>query len=134
MEEKLQQFKAEAAEIGQFLAGPEAYAAPDFAEKSKRLAELNSLVVLMREIQNLKQNLIEVEALIGDPELGEMAMLDKAETEKKLAQKEQELEEKLMPRDPNDEKPVIIEIRAGAGGDEASLFAGELYRMVNRMG
>lgn len=134
MEEKIQQFELEASEIERFLAGPEAYAAPDFAEKSKRLAELNSLVGLMREIQNLKQNLAEVEALIGDPELGEMAALDKAETEQKLVQKEQELEEKLIPRDPNDEKPVLIEIRAGAGGDEASLFASELYRMYLRYG
>ena len=134
MEEKLQQFKSEAKEIEQFLAGPEAYVAPDFAEKSKRLAELNSLTALLQDIQNLKQNLREVEGLINDPELGEMAILDKVETEKKLAQKEQELEEKLMPRDPNDEKPVLIEIRAGAGGDEASLFAAELYRMYVRYG
>ena len=58
MEEKLQQFELEASEIEQFLAHPEAYAAPDFAEKSKRLAELNSLVVLMREILRDRKSVV----------------------------------------------------------------------------
>ena len=67
-----------------------------------------------------------------DSELAEMTRLDIEENQKKIEELTSSLEEKLMPRDPDDDKPVIMEIRAGAGGDEASLFASELYRMYLR--
>ncbi len=127
-----QKFEAERAEIEQFLAGPEAYAAPDFAEKSRRLAELNEILGLAQQIEKAKKDLAEATELVNDPELGEMAREDIRALELKITDWNMKLEEKLIPRDPDDDKPAIFEIRAGAGGDEASLFAGELYRMYVR--
>ncbi len=131
---ELEKYETEMAEIEKFLAEPEAYSSPDFAARSKRLSELNSLVGLMREIMSLEENLVEAESLVNDPDLGELARADIEEISQKLEAKRVELDEKLMPRDPDDDKPAIVEIRAGAGGDEASLFAGELYRMYLRYG
>ena len=127
-----QQLEQEKAKIEQFLAQPEAYAAADFAEKSRRLAEINEILELKRAQEQAAKNLAEAQALVDDPDLGELA---RADVEKWTAEQErlaQELEEKLLPHDPADDKPAIMEIRAGAGGDEASLFAGELYRMYAR--
>lgn len=129
MEEKLKKYQAEAAQIEQFLAGPDAYAHPDFAAKSRRLSELNEITALIKEILKLQANLKSAEALAADPELAELAKSDIDTTQSELAQKTSQLEELLLPKDPNDDKVAIVEIRAGAGGDEASLFAGELYRM-----
>ena len=127
-----QQLEQEKTEIEQFLAQPEAYAATDFAEKSRRLAEINEILELKRAQEQATKNLAEAQALVDDLDLGELA---RADVEKWTAEQErlaQELEEKLLPHDPADDKPAIMEIRAGAGGDEASLFAGELYRMYVR--
>ena len=127
-----QQLEQEKAKIEQFLAQPEAYAAADFAERSRRLAEINEILELKQAQEQAAKNLAEVQALVDDPDLGELA---RADVEKWTAEQErlaQELEEKLLPHDPADDKPAIMEIRAGAGGDEASLFAGELYRMYVR--
>lgn len=127
-----QKFENEKVEIETFLAQPEAYASPDFAEKSRRLAEINGILDLAREIEQAKRNLEEATELVNDPELGEMAREDVRILGLKVDELSAELEEKLLPHDPADDKPAIMEIRAGAGGDEASLFAGELYRMYVR--
>lgn len=127
-----QKFENEKVEIEAFLAQPEAYASPDFAEKSRRLAEINGILDLAREIEQAKRNLEEATELVNDPELGEMAREDVRILGLKVEELSAELEEKLLPHDPADDKPAIMEIRAGAGGDEASLFAGELYRMYVR--
>ncbi len=119
-------------EIEAFLATPDAYASSDFAEKSRRLAEINTILELKKEIETSEQNLAEAKALAEDPELGELARADVETLTAKIAEKKAELEEILLPHDPADDKPAIMEIRAGAGGDEASLFAGELYRMYVR--
>ncbi|MBR1875453.1 peptide chain release factor 1 [Candidatus Saccharibacteria bacterium] len=132
MEFNLNKYEEEAKEINDFLARPDAYSGPDFAKKSKRLAELNEILDLGKNLVNLKKNLQEAEELLSDPELSEMAKADVENLTGEIEKKSAELEEKLIPRDPNDDKPVIMEIRAGAGGDEASLFAGELYRMYVR--
>ena len=125
----LQKLKDEKAEITEFLSSADAYSKPDFAAKSRRLAELDTILETAKEIENTKQKIKEAEELQNDPELGELAKADLEELNQKLPELEAKLEELLIPRDPMDDKPVIIEIRAGAGGDEASLFAGELYRM-----
>ncbi len=127
-----QKFEVEKAEIERFLAQPNAYAEPDFAEKSRRLAEIEGILGLVKEITQAEKNLETASELVHDPELGEMAQEDMRSLETKINELNVELEEKLLPHDPNDDKPVIMEIRAGAGGDEASLFAGELYRMYVR--
>ena len=125
----LQKLKDEKAEITEFLSAADAYSKPDFAAKSRRLAELDTILETAQEIDNIKQKIQEAEELQNDPELGELAKADLEELNQKLPELEAKLEGLLIPRDPLDDKPVIIEIRAGAGGDEASLFAGELYRM-----
>ncbi len=124
-----EKFEQEASEIEQWLAEPEAYAQPDFAAKSKRLAELKDIIALTTELETEEKNLEEAKRLVNDPDLGEIAREDVENLSKKVVQNQEKLAEMLLPRDPDDDKPAIIEIRAGAGGDEASLFAGELYRM-----
>lgn len=125
----LQKYKDEKKEITEFLARPDAYASPDFAAKSRRLSEVNEILDTAAAVEQLKKNIEEAKSLFSDPELGELAKVDAEEATKNLEKAEAKLEELLIPRDPDDDKPVIVEIRAGAGGDEASLFAGELYRM-----
>ena len=125
----LEKFKEELSVIDEFLARPDAYADPEFATKSKRANLLREILELSNRIEQLRKNLTEAEGLINDPELGEMAHEDVANLKQEIETDEAKLEELLIPRDPADDKPAIIEIRAGAGGDEASLFAGELHRM-----
>ena len=129
----LTDLQTERTELGEFLARPDAYNDPEFTRKNKRFSELETLIEKAREREQLTQNLAEAKELAsGGDELAELAKAEIAETEVRLAELEEELFVLLTPKDPNDEKNVIIEIRAGAGGDEASLFAAELYRMYLR--
>ena len=132
MDFNIQKYEDEVKGIMDFLAQPDAYADPEFASKSKRLSELNEILKLAKENEQLEKNIAEAEELLNDAELGEMAKNDIEVAKGKIAENTATLEEMLIPRDPNDDKPVIMEIRAGAGGDEASLFASELYRMYLR--
>ena len=132
MDEKIKSLELELTQLNQFLENPKAYLESDFAAKSKRKAEVESILDLKNEITRAEQQIKDVEAIISDPELGEMAKLEIQELTEKIAELTRQLEDKLIPRDPDDDKPVIMEIRAGAGGDEASLFAAELYRMYLR--
>ena len=125
----LSKIKTELTDIEAFLARPDAFSAPDFAAKSKRASLLREIVDLDAKITQDEANLKEAEELVNDPELGEIAKEDIKTLKTAIAENKEKLEELLIPRDPADDKPAIIEIRAGAGGDEASLFAGELYRM-----
>lgn len=123
----------EHANLGEFLASPNAYADPAFSTKNKRFTELEAIIEKATLRQTLEGQLQEAKELAsGSDELAELAKLEVSDTEEKLATLEDELFVMLAPKDPNDEKNVIIEIRAGAGGDEASLFAAELYRMYLR--
>lgn len=132
MDFNIQKYEDEVKVIMDFLAQPDAYADPEFASKSKRLSELNEILKLAKENEQLEKNIAEAEELLNDAELGEMAKNDIEVAKGKIAENTATLEEMLIPHDPNDDKPVIMEIRAGAGGDEASLFASELYRMYLR--
>ncbi|MBR5408776.1 peptide chain release factor 1 [Candidatus Saccharibacteria bacterium] len=125
----LEKLKAEKQEITDFLAKPDAYSSPDFAAKSRRLSELDEIIETADNLAKMKNDLDEAKALSNDPELGELARADVEKLTADITATEEKLEEMLIPRDPDDDKPAIFEIRAGAGGDEASLFAGELYRM-----
>ncbi|MBR3163904.1 peptide chain release factor 1 [Candidatus Saccharibacteria bacterium] len=116
---------AEREDILAFLAKPNAYSDPDFPSKNRRLSTVDDLLKLDQHRTALLDDLKTADQ---DPELA----LLKPDLEKDLAATEQKLSELLIPKDPNDDKPAIIEIRAGAGGDEASLFAGDLYRMYLR--
>ena len=103
---------------------------------SKERAELEPIIQKSEEYQKVQKSIRESKEIIGDPE-ADRELKQLAETElAELAQKEKKLEEEirilLFPKDPNDEKNVILEIRAGAGGDESSLFAQDLFRMYSR--
>ena len=129
----LEALKAERMALGDFLARPDAYGSPDFTSKNKRFSELETLITKGDKRATLEQNLRDAKELANDGgELAELAKAEITETEARLAELEEELFILLTPKDPNDEKNIIIEIRAGAGGDEASLFAAELYRMYLR--
>ena len=119
--------------MSNFLAQPDAYSSPDFTVKNKRFSELETLISKGEERENLEKNLVEAKELANEGgELAALAKLEITETEARLTELEEELFILLTPKDPNDEKNIIMEIRAGAGGDEASLFAAELYRMYLR--
>ena len=119
--------------LGDFLASPDAYSDPQFSAKNKRFSELEAIIEKVSLRDTLEQQLAEAKELAtGSDELADLAKSEVAETEQKLSALEDELFLMLAPKDPNDDKNVIMEIRAGAGGDEASLFAAELYRMYLR--
>jgi len=123
----------EKAELAEFLASPTAYNDPNFSTKNKRFTELETVLEKAQLRNNLEKNLQEAKEMLGaGGELAELAKVEISETEERLAHLEEELFVMLTPKDPNDDKNVIMEIRAGAGGDEASLFAAELYRMYLR--
>lgn len=125
---------AEKAELSAFLASPDAYADPDFSDKNKRFAELETLISLKNRQDELDRQLDEAKELSSgkDDEIAELAKTEVTDIQDELTRLDSELSALLSPKDPNDDKNVFIEIRAGAGGDEASLFASELYRMYLR--
>jgi len=124
---------AEKQALADFLASPNAYSDPDFSSKNRRFTELEGVIEKAALRLALEKKLSETKELAnGSDELAELAKLEVAETEAALENLDNELFLMLAPKDPNDEKNVIVEIRAGAGGDEASLFAAELYRMYLR--
>lgn len=126
---KLDEFKKELRELEDFLAQPDSYASDDYATKSKRAAIVREIIELNEKIERFSNNLAEAEVLVSDPELGAIAREDISRLKTEIDTAKARLDELLIPHDPTDDKPAIIEIRAGAGGDEASLFAGELHRM-----
>lgn len=123
----------EKAQLADFLASPNAYSDPEFSNKNRRFTELEGIIEKAKLRETLEAQLNEAKELAtGSDELAELAKLEVVETTEKLEKLEDELFVMLAPKDANDEKNVIIEVRAGAGGDEASLFAAELYRMYLR--
>jgi peptide chain release factor 1 len=123
----------EKSELSSFLSSPTAYSDPNFTTKNKRLNEVDRILEKALLRQKLESQLAEANELAGaDDELAEVAAQEAVEIEERLEKLENELFVMLTPKDPNDEKNIIVEIRAGAGGDEASLFAAELYRMYLR--
>lgn len=119
--------------LAEFLATPTAFSDPAFSSKNKRFTELEGIIEKVTLRDTLEHQLAEAKELAnGGDELAELAKSEIPELEQHLEQLDEELFAMLAPKDPNDEKNVIVEIRAGAGGDEASLFAAELYRMYLR--
>lgn len=129
----ISELQAEKNTLGEFLARPDAYADSDYTAKNKRFTELDGILEKATLRQTLESQLVEAKELAGGgDDLAEVAKLEIVDIEERLERLENELFVMLAPKDPNDEKNVIVEIRAGAGGDEASLFAAELYRMYLR--
>lgn len=104
------------------------------AQLGKERAEIEPLVQKGREYRQVLENLAQAHELANgdDAEMAELATLEIAELEPRVQQLEHGIKTMLLPKDPRDERNVIVEIRAGAGGDEAGIFAADLYRMYNR--
>jgi peptide chain release factor 1 len=101
---------------------------------AKSIREIEDTVVKYRELRAAQQGLAEAKAMLAeqDPDLREMAAEEIAGLEPRAAELEENLRILLLPHDPNDDKNVILELRAGTGGDEASLFCAEIFRMYTR--
>jgi len=118
--------------IAKVLSDPNAYALPDYATTARRNIELEKIINLFDLYHKVSDQIDSNRSVLNDPELGLLAKEELTDLEGKLLKLDKELKSLLIPTDPNDNKDVVVEIRAGAGGDEASLFAGELYRMYVR--
>jgi peptide chain release factor 1 len=130
----LEQLKAEQQELTDFLSRPDAFNDPHFTKKTKRLNELATVIEVAERQATVSNHIQEATQLArGDDELAELAKAELPDMEREYAELDETLFDLLTPKDPNDEKDVIVEIRAGAGGDEASLFGAELYRMYSRL-
>lgn len=116
------------------LSSPDAYNDPKIGEKNRRRAELEEIVSALDKKAELTKQLSDANDLLrgNDAEMSELAKAEIPELEQKISDVEEKLTELLTPKDPNDHKNAVLEIRAGAGGDEASLFAAELLRMYLR--
>ena len=135
MWEKLEGIENRYEEIAQRMADPEVVSDPDrLAELAREHAELEELVTLYRQYRQARTELEQAESLLddSDPELRELAEAEVARLREHLDDLEAQLRQLLLPRDPRDQRDVIVEIRAGTGGEEAGLFAADLYRMYTR--
>ncbi|MCI0472561.1 MAG: peptide chain release factor 1, partial [Ignavibacteria bacterium] len=136
MFDKLEKVKSRYYEISELLAKPETINdQKEFRTLSKEYSGLTDIVNAYDNYLNLKKEFEENKDLMynsGDAELKELAKEEVDRLSAEIEQSENEIKELLIPKDPNDEKNAILEIRAGTGGDEASLFAAELLRMYNR--
>jgi len=134
--QKLDQIEARYDELTQQISSPEVHndsarfqkLARTHAELAEVVAKYRAWKQIEKDLRGTKQMLIEAE----DAEMKQLAHDEEHQLEARKDQVERELKVLLLPRDPNDEKNVILEIRAGTGGDEAALFAGELFRMYSR--
>src|SRR5690242_1080781 len=136
LSEKLDQLDARYEEMTHQLSAPEVIGdSARFQKLAKQHAELQEIVSKHREFKQIEKDLAGAHQMVLEAEDAEMRQLAHDE-EKHLAERkevvERELKLLLLPKDPNDEKSVLLEIRAGTGGDEAALFAGELFRMYSR--
>jgi peptide chain release factor 1 len=133
MEQKEQNLRAELGELQKKMQDPGIYSDKNYPKLAKRQAELEIVVGLLDTLSKLKTDIADARELAdGSDELAELAREEIKVNEAQLTDTEAALSEALTPKDPNDERDAIVEIRAGAGGDEASLFAAELYRMYAR--
>ena len=135
MFEKLQGVEERFNKVEQLLSDPEIVKNRGEYEKySKEHAQLNKIVTFYRKYKEINQELLESMDLLGDsdPEIKVLAKEEISELEQKLEKTGEELQKALLPKDPNDDKNTIIEIRAGTGGEEAALFASDLFRMYSR--
>jgi peptide chain release factor 1 len=136
MFERLDQIEARYEELTQALASPEIIGdSTKYQKTAKAHSEITPVVEKYREYKDLKKGIAESKAMLADekdPEMRAYAQEEMDKLELRVGQVEEELKVLLLPKDPNDEKNVVLEIRAGTGGDEATLFAAEIFRMYTR--
>ena len=132
MLDKLKIVEARYQEVEARLADNATYADPALAARlNQEQKELAPLMEVYRAFLQMQKTLEESQALFSDPDLGELAREEFAAAKAALPELENQLKILLLPKDPNDDKNVIVEIRAGVGGEEAALFAADLYRMYS---
>ena len=130
MFQKLEAVEKRYEDLNKKIADPEIIAKThEWTEYMKEHAEIEEVVLKYKEYKRTEQALKEAEEMMSDPEMKELAEEEAAKAREKLPKLEEELKILLIPKDPDDDKNIICEIRAGAGGEEAALFAGTLYRM-----
>ncbi|HSX27422.1 MAG TPA: peptide chain release factor 1 [Patescibacteria group bacterium] len=133
MDQKEQELRQEFEDLQAKLQDPAIFNDPGYPKLAKRQNELQDIINLFDENNRLKEQKRQAELLIStDSDMAELAKSELEDLEERLISIGNQLSDKLTPKDPNNDKDTIIEIRAAAGGDEASLFAGELYRMYIR--
>jgi peptide chain release factor 1 len=133
--QKLAQLEKRFEELTTQMANPAVISDSDqYRKVTKEQAELNETVGKYREWKNVEDSLSQARAMLQekDPDLRAMAEEEVTRLEPELARIEEEIKVLLLPKDPKDEKNVVLEIRAGTGGDEATLFAAEMFRMYSR--
>ena len=132
MWEKLEQIARRYAEIGELLLVPEIYGdAKELRRLSREQKEIEAVVEAYQDYRRTEQDIAEATELLSDPELKAMAQEELPAGKERLAELYERLRILLLPRDPNDGKDVIVEIRGGVGGEESALFAADLYRMYS---
>ncbi len=132
MWEKLQEIARRYDEIGELLEVPEIYGDPEQLRKlTREQKEIEPVVLSYRAYQKAEATITESEELLSDPELREIAREELAAAKAEREKLYDELRVLLLPRDPNDSKNVIMELRGGVGGEESALFAYDLYRMYS---
>ena len=137
MLEKLEQIERNYDELAARLADPDVLANPGvFRDTSRALAELNPVVELYQRYKKTSEELDQTTELLGELDRGDelfpMAEEERRQLQATLASIEETMKEELAPKDPNEKRNAVLEIRAGTGGDEATLFAAELFRMYSR--
>ncbi len=136
MFDRLEQIEARYEELTQALASHEVIGdSSRYQKTAKAHSELTPVVEKFREYKDLKKGIADTREMLAeesDAEIKQMAQEELQRLEHRMTEVEQELKVLLLPKDPNDERNVVLEIRAGTGGDEASLFAAELFRMYTR--
>jgi peptide chain release factor 1 len=137
MFKKLEQLEVKYEEITRLLSDPEVLAdTARYQRHAKAHSDLSAVVEKFREYKGIQVSINDTKQMIQDgsleDELRKLAQEELLQLERKLSKCEEELKLLLLPKDPNDEKNVLLEIRAGTGGDEASLFAQEIFRMYSR--
>jgi peptide chain release factor 1 len=134
--ERLDQIESRYEELTQALASPEIIAdSLKYQKTAKAHSEITPVVEKYREYKGLKKGIAESKAVLAEEKDAEMrayAQEELSKLESRVGAVENELKVLLLPKDPNDEKDVVLEIRAGTGGDEATLFAAEMFRMYTR--
>ena len=132
MFEKLENVEKRYEELTKLISDPEVISNHEEWQKlMKEHASIEDVVLKFREYKKVKQSMEEAEELLHDPEMKELAEAEYYDAKDQLPKLEEELKFLLIPKDPDDDKNIICEIRAGAGGEEAALFAGTLFRMYS---
>ena len=131
--EKLDSVEARYEDLNRQLADPEIVGdSKKYQKAAKAHSDLSDIVQRYREFKDLERGIRETQGMLVDPELKTMAEEELKKLEERKAQCETELKLLLLPKDPNDERNVILEIRAGTGGDEATIFVSDIFRMYSR--